>query len=219
MTGRCIWSTFVVALLPLVCGGQTTVIPLVDIHAVDPSIVIDLRYASANNITRQPIYPLNTRALTRPEVMRRLIVAQQFLRQRDCTLKIWDAYRPRSAQTTLWNASPKNDYVANPEEGAGSLHSWGLAVDATLGGRLGQSLQMPTDFDDFTAAAMWKYTGNSALIRHHLITLQIAMSRAGFLGLRTEWWHFTTKEWQQLMPPDQAKKAVQAFGNAAQTKL
>jgi D-alanyl-D-alanine dipeptidase len=219
MTGWCRFFPLVLAALPLICRGQTTSIPLVDIQAVDPAIVIDLRYASADNITHHPIYPPGTRALTRPEVARRLIAAERFLRQRECTLKIWDAYRPRSAQVALWNASPKNDYVANPEAGAGSLHSWGLAVDATLGGRFGQSVQMPTDFDDFTAAAMWKYLGNSQLIRHHLLMLQMAMREAGFLGLRTEWWHFTTKEWQQLMPPDEAKKAAQAFGDAAQRKL
>jgi D-alanyl-D-alanine dipeptidase len=199
-------------------AAQTT-IPLVDIKAVDPSIVIELRYATPNNFTGRAIYPPGTPALIRPEVARRLAVAQSVLRRHDYRLKIWDAYRPRAAQVQLWAASPKNDYVANPEAGAGSLHSWGLAVDATLADRAGSTVKMPTEFDDFTPAAMWRYTGNNELIRHHLTTLQIAMREGGFYGLRSEWWHFTAQDWQQLLPPDQAKRAAQAFGQPWQGKL
>jgi hypothetical protein len=47
-------------------------------------------------------------------------------------LKIWDAYRPAAVQAKLWQALHNSDYVANPEIGVGSLHSWGIAVDATL---------------------------------------------------------------------------------------
>lgn len=196
--------------------AQQFQIPLVDIRAVDPTIIVDLRYASANNITRRPIYPAGTRALIRPEVAQRLVVAQRFLRRYDCRLKIWDAFRPREAQLALWNASPKNDFVANPGAGAGSLHSWGLAVDATLADRYGTTVSMPTDFDDFTPAAMWRYTGTNEIIRHHLTMLQMAMREAGFYGIRSEWWHFTSQDWQQLMPPDEARRAVQAFSQAQQ---
>ena len=193
-------------------------IPLVDIRSVDPTIYVDLRYASANNITHHPIYPPGTRALTRPEVAQRLAAAQRFLRRYDCSLKIWDAYRPRQAQTELWKASPKNDYVANPDAGAGSLHSWGLAVDATLADRFGNTMSMPTDFDDFTPAAFWKYMGPSEIVRHHLAVLQYAMREGGFYGIKSEWWHFTAPDWQELMPADLAKRAVEAF-SAAEKKL
>lgn len=194
-------------------------IPMVDIKAVDPTIVVELRYATPNNFTGQVIYPPNTKALIRPEVAQRLVIANQFLKRYDYRLKIWDAYRPKSAQVLLWKASPRNDYVANPDAGAGSLHSWGLAVDATLSDRTGSSMKMPTEFDDFTPAAMWKYTGNNELIRHHLLLLQIAMREAGFYGLRSEWWHFTTQNWLALLPPEEAKRAAQAFGQPWQGKL
>lgn len=194
-------------------------IPVVNIRDVDPTIVVDLRYATPNNFTGHALYPPNTQALIRPEVAQRLATANQFLRRHDYRLKIWDAYRPRSAQTQLWAASPKNDYVANPDAGAGSLHSWGLAVDATLADRTGQSMKMPTEFDDFTPAAMWKYIGTNDLIRHHLLTLQIAMREAGFYGLRSEWWHFTAQDWQSFLPPDDAKRAAQAFKQPWQGKL
>lgn len=101
-------------------------IPLVDIKSVDPTIVIELRYAGANNLAGRVLYPPGTPALVRPEVALRLVAAQTFLRRYDYGLKIWDAYRPKSVQMQLWHAAHKNDYVADPQVGAGSLHSWGL---------------------------------------------------------------------------------------------
>ena len=31
------------------------------------------------------------------------------------------------------------------------------------------------------------------------------MYKAGFCGLRTEWWHFTILGWQKYVSPDKAK--------------
>ena len=207
------------ALCPAFAQEAQDEVPLVDIRAVDPTIIINLRYATSNNITHQPLYQPGIPAFVRPEVARRLAVAQRYLRTYNYNLMIWDAYRPHAAQILLWKASPKNDYVANPAEGAGSLHSWGIAVDATLADRFGQAARMPTDFDDFTPAAMWKYTGSSDIVRHNLLLLQVAMREAGFYGIRSEWWHFTVQDWQKLLPPEQAKRAVDAFTKSLQQKL
>src|SRR5436309_15611270 len=106
--------------------------PFVDVRSVDPTITVELRYAGQNNFLGQPLYPLGTRALARPEVASALAVAQSVLRRYQYGLKIWDAYRPVAVQAKLWQASHNSDYVANPEIGVGSLHSWGIAVDATL---------------------------------------------------------------------------------------
>jgi D-alanyl-D-alanine dipeptidase len=187
-------------------------IPLVDIKKVDPTIVIELRYAGPRNIARRALYPPGTPAMTRPEVAQRLAAAQTFLRRYSYGLKIWDAFRPRSVQVQLWQASPKNDFVADPTAGAGSLHSWGVAVDATLIDTWNRPVSMPTDFDDFTPLAMWKYQGSDPIIRMHLHLLQIAMRDAGFYGLRSEWWHFTIANWQKFLPPQEAKRAEEAIG-------
>jgi len=107
--------------------------PLVDIQSVNPTIVVELRYAGNNNLVKHPLYPQGTRALARPEVVAALTKAQTTLRRFQYGLKIWDAYRPAAVQTKLWQASRNSDYVANPEVGVGSLHSWGIAVDAAMG--------------------------------------------------------------------------------------
>lgn len=170
---------------------------MVNIQTVDPTIAVDLRYATANNVLLRPFYPANMPALVRPSVAQRLLAAQAYLQVRGFRLKIWDAYRPKAAHEQLWQASRNNTYVADPADGRGSLHTWGVAVDATLVYENGREVTMPTDFDDFTPAATLHYTGNDAAIRSHLITLQRAMARAGFYGMRTEWWHFVAQDWQK----------------------
>jgi D-alanyl-D-alanine dipeptidase len=189
------------------CVAAQTAIPLVDIKSVDPTIVIELRYAGANNLAGRALYPPRTPALVRPEVASRLVAAQAFLRHYRYGLKIWDAYRPKSVQMQLWQAVHNNDYVADPQVGAGSLHSWGLAVDATLIDARNRPVRMPTDFDDFTPAAMWHYRGADPAIRLHLHLLQGAMRDAGFYGQPQEWWHFVIDDWQKYLPRELRKPA------------
>jgi D-alanyl-D-alanine dipeptidase len=192
--------------------------PLVDIRSVDPTIVVELRYAGRNNLVGYPLYAQGRCALARPEVASGLAAAQAFLRRYQFGLKIWDAYRPVAVQEKLWHASHNSDYVANPEIGVGSLHSWGVAVDATLVDTWNRPVRMPSDFDDFTPAAMWRYAGPHADIRAHVHLLQAAMRNAGFWGLRTEWWHFTIANWQKYLP-NQAARTAQVYGTQWQGKL
>jgi zinc D-Ala-D-Ala dipeptidase len=192
---------------------------LVEIRSVDPTIIVELRYAGRDNFLGHPLYPLGTRALARPEVASALVVAQAFLRRYQCGLKIWDAYRPVAVQAKLWEASHNSDYVANPEIGVGSLHSYGIAIDATLVDSWNRPVLMPSDFDDFTPAAMWRYAGSSAEIRAHVRLLQYAMYKAGFWGLRTEWWHFTIADWQKYLPHEKAKSAAQVLGTRWEGRL
>lgn len=183
----------------------------VDIRRIDPTIVIDLRYAGPNNFTRRPLYPPGMPALVRSSVARRLVLAQKYLRKRGYGLKIWDAYRPKVAQEKLWEAARNNDYVADPKEGGiGSMHTRGAAVDATLVDHTGKDVPMPTDFDNFTPAAMLEYQGTNAVVRANLKLLQKAMARSGFYGLRTEWWHFCAGNWTTYPPVAEIQLLAQA---------
>jgi zinc D-Ala-D-Ala dipeptidase len=192
--------------------------PLVDVRSVDPTIIVELRYAGRNNLVGYALYPRGACALARPEVASGLAAAQAFLRRYQFGLKIWDAYRPVAVQEKLWHTSHNSDYVANPEIGVGSLHSWGVAIDATLVDAWNRPVRMPSDFDDFTPASMWRYLGAHADVRAHVHLLQIAMRNAGFWGLRTEWWHFTIADWQKYLP-NQAARTAQVSGTQWQGKL
>jgi zinc D-Ala-D-Ala dipeptidase len=216
---RHLWLSLVVALAAMLLSMHANANgPLVDIQTENPTILVELRYAGNNNLLKQPLYPQGTRALARPEIASALNTAQTFLRRYQYGLKIWDAYRPATAQTRLWEASHNSDYVANPEIGVGSLHSWGIAVDATLVDSWNRPVSMPSDFDDFTPAAMWRYMGPSNEILGHLRLLQYAMQRAGFWGMRTEWWHFTIADWRKYLP-EQMRDSAQLCGTKWNGKL
>jgi D-alanyl-D-alanine dipeptidase len=192
----------------LALGKETDPAEFVDIKSVDKTIVIDLRYASANNVAHRPLYPPGTPALVRASVAKRLVVAQEYLRKKGYGLKIWDAYRPQSAQEQLWRLTQNRSFVADPKEGRG-MHVRGAAVDATLVDAEGRDVPMPTDFDSFTEAALLEYKGRDSIVRANLKLLQKAMAHGGFYGLRTEWWHFCAPDWKEYPPEPDLKVAMQ----------
>jgi D-alanyl-D-alanine dipeptidase len=179
---------------------------LVDIRSVDPTILIELRYATSRNITGHTLYPAEMPALVRPTTAARLARAQEFLRRRHYGLKIWDAYRPLAAQMELWQRTHDGTFVADPLTGNGSLHTWGVAVDATLVDETGREVAMPTAFDEFTTEAKLHYHGDDPLVKRNLKILQAAMRQGGFYGMRSEWWHFVAYDWKKYAPIREAKK-------------
>ena len=192
---------------------------LIDIKSHVPTVVIDLRYATPNNVTGRPLYPPTMRAFAVPSVVEQIAGAQKFLSSYGARLKIWDAYRPREAQQLLWQLAHKGDYVTNPEGGVGSLHSWGVAVDATLADPWGNDLKMPTTFDEFTPEAAMYYHGTDPTVKAHLRLLQVAMGANKFYGLRIEWWHFVTSDWKAYLPAEEVSKAEETAKAAVREQL
>ncbi len=192
----------------LAFGREIQPSEFVDIKSVDKTIVIDLRYASSNNVAHRPLYPPGTPAFVRASVAKRLVIAQEYLRKKGYGLKIWDAYRSQSAQEQLFRITQNRSYVADPKEGRG-MHVRGAAVDATLVDAAGRDVPMPTDFDNFTESALLEYKGRDPTVRANLKLLQKAMAHGGFYGLRTEWWHFCAPDWKDFSPEPDLKFATQ----------
>ena len=174
----------------LLASGQ-----LVDVRKYDPGIVVETRYATPRNCVGEAIYAPDFPCLIRPDTAVRLHMVETLLHNWGYRLKIWDAYRPQSAQNILYKRWAGKGFVANPDEGPGSLHTWGLAVDATMVDLLGREVAMPSGFDVFTPDASAIYTGTDENVSFHLHLLQGAMGAAGFMGIRNEWWHFAVKDW------------------------
>lgn len=165
---------------------------LVDIDSVAPEIMVEIKYSTADNFTRRVLYPAN-RCLLRESVAKRLMKAQRELERMDLGLKVWDCYRPLSIQTQLWELVKDPRYVADPKKG--SRHNRGAAVDATLVDAFGQELAMPTLYDDFSERAHRGSKEASVPAAAHSELLEKVMSKHGFVGLPTEWWHFDAEGW------------------------
>ncbi|MBS1950323.1 MAG: D-alanyl-D-alanine dipeptidase, partial [Bacteroidetes bacterium] len=103
---------------------------LVDLQKAIPSLVLDIRYATANNFTGAKIYTL-AKAYARKPVAAALAKAPNDFNKLGYGIKIYDAYRPYSATIKFFEIM-KGDttYVASPYKG--SKHNRGCALDMTL---------------------------------------------------------------------------------------
>lgn len=168
---------------------------LVDVQKIHPHIMIDLRYATTNNFMKKAVYP-SARCLLQKPVAERLARVQARLEKDGLGLKIFDAYRPLSAQWELWNIVPNPTFVADPRKG--SKHNRGAAVDVTLVDSLGNELEMPTQYDEFVRAARSTYDKLPKHILANRATLHNAMKAEGFIPNPSEWWHFDDKDWKKF---------------------
>ena len=167
---------------------------LTDVRTLDPSIVVDLRYATTNNFTGAPLPGyLANRALMRREAAGALARVERDLRPQALGVKVFDAYRPVRATLAMVDWTQRvnrpelltDGYIASR-----SRHNLGLAIDLTLIDlATGRELEMGTPFDTFSAAAHTaNASGEAAANRQRLKT---AMERQGFVNYDQEWWHFS----------------------------
>ena len=87
---------------------------------------------------------------------------------------------------------PDPRYVANPYSSTGSYHNRGGAVDITLVDIQGNELDMGTPFDHFGKESHFDNKNLPEKVIANRILLREGMEMAGFNGIRTEWWHFST---------------------------
>src|ERR1700693_3535713 len=186
---------------PSVNTEETAVAPdaaadtlLTDVRTLDPRIVVDLRYATANNFTGAPLPGyLANRAFMRREAAAGLARVERELRPQGLGLKVFDAYRPVRATLAMvdWTQRVNRpDLLTDGYIASRSRHNLGLAIDLTLIDiATGKELEMGTPFDTFSAAA---HTANAAgETAANRQKLKAAMEREGFLNYDQEWWHFS----------------------------
>lgn len=167
---------------------------LVDLRAVDPSIVLDVRYATRDNFTGAPLPGYEVpRALLRPQTAEALARVQARLREQGLGLKVFDAYRPVRATLAMveWAERTGNGWVLDQGYVARrSGHNRGNTVDLTLV-RLdtGREVEMGTPYDTFSEAAHTAYA--TGAVRENRTRLLRAMEAEGFRNYEKEWWHFS----------------------------
>ena len=153
-----------------------------------PDMYQELKYATDRNFTGQVIYDFSD-AYLRYGTVKKLAAVCNDLAELGLSLKIWDGFRPVSAQFKLWEVCPDPTFVANPEKGFSS-HSRGNTVDVTLVDRDGNELEMPSEFDDFSAKANRDFSDCTETAAAHAQLLEVLMEKHGFYGYFDEWWHF-----------------------------
>jgi len=169
---------------------------LVELVKLDPTIKLDIHYASSNNFLGTPLYTQARAFLQRPAA-EALVRANRKLHEQGYGLLIFDGYRPWYVTKIFWDATPPKDhiYVADPAEG--SRHNRGCAVDLTMFDlKTGKVVPMPSSYDEMSERAHSDYTGGTAEENANRARLRNAMEAEGFTVYPAEWWHFDYKDWR-----------------------
>jgi len=165
---------------------------LVDLEELIPGLVLDIRYATTDNFTKEQLYPFPAAYLQKDAALA-LLAVQKELQANGLGLKIFDGYRPLSAQRRMWEVLPNPRYVSQR-----GRHTRGTAVDLTLVNAKGEELPMPTRFDAFTRRSGQEHQRNlTSAQRANRAILRKVMMRHGFRPFYYEWWHFDWKDWKK----------------------
>ncbi len=168
---------------------------LVEIVRLDPTIRLDVRYATSKNLLGRPVYAEARAFLQRPAA-EALVRVNRALKEKGYGLMIFDGYRPWAVTKLFWDATPadKKIFVADPKKG--SRHNRGCAVDLSLYElATGREADMGGAYDEMSARSYptWDKGTREVLARRAL--LAAAMEKEGFFEYVAEWWHFDYKDW------------------------
>jgi len=170
-----------------------------------PGVVLDLRYATTNNITGQVLYP-EAKAYLREETLRKLRRVARELKEEGYRLVVWDAWRPASAQRALWQAKPDGKFLTPPSKI--SRHRRGTSVDLSLADKEGKILEMPSGFDEFNAKADEDFSDVPKEVAKRARILRKAMFENGFSGVPDEWWHYDLRDWADYEPIEEKEIGI-----------
>ncbi|MBC3539471.1 M15 family metallopeptidase [Rufibacter sediminis] len=184
---------------------------LVELASYIPGLVLDIRYATKDNLAGEPVYTLAT-AYARKPVADALKKIQAELKPLGLGLKIYDGYRPYQVTVQFFEKVKDSVFVASPR--TGSRHNRGCAMDLTLIRlRDGKELKMPTAYDAFTPKAHSDYAKLPSKVKQNRDLLKQAMLRHGFQVYPDEWWHFDFKDWRSYPLMDIRFEDLKALKN------
>jgi zinc D-Ala-D-Ala dipeptidase len=169
---------------------------LIELIKLDPTIKLDIRYATEDNFVGRKVYP-EARAFLQKPAAKAVARVHGKLRKQGLGLVIFDGYRPWSITKLFWEVTPpeKRIFVADPAKG--SKHNRGCAVDLSIFElKTGRLLPMPSGYDEFTERASPDYAGGTAEESGNRDLLRRLMEGEGFTVNPNEWWHFDYKDWE-----------------------
>lgn len=170
---------------------------LVEVSTLDPTIKLDIRYASTNNFMNAVFYREARAFLQRPAA-EAVLRAHRKLKEYGLGLLVFDAYRPWYVTRTFWDATPEEQKIFVGDPSKGSRHNRGAAIDVTLYDlETGKPVEMVSGYDEFTERAFPEYPGGTALQRWYRQLLRETMEAEGFQVYPAEWWHFDYQGWER----------------------
>lgn len=181
---------------------------LVEVATLEPTLRLDVRYATPHNMLRWPVYGEARVFLQRPAA-EAVVRAHRALQPHGYGLLLFDGYRPWYVTRIFWYAvAPEHrDFVADPEQG--SRHNRGCAVDLSLYDlATGKEVAMPSGYDEFSERAHPDYAGGDAAARAARDLLRRTMEAEGFTVNEREWWHYDCRDWRQYRIENVAFKDI-----------
>jgi D-alanyl-D-alanine dipeptidase len=173
-----------------------------EIVRLDSTIHLDIRYATANNFMKRPMYSQARAFLQRPAADA-LLRAHRALRKHGFGILVFDGYRPWQVTKKFWDETEpsKRSFVADPAKG--SKHNRGCAVDCSLYNlKTGAEVSMPTPYDDFSPDAAARAHAGTPEERKLRDLLRRVMEAEGFRVEPNEWWHFDFRAWREYSIQD-----------------
>jgi len=170
---------------------------LVELIKLDPTIKLDIRYATKNNFLGRAVYKQARAFLERPAA-EAVVRINQRLRKQGYGLIIHDGYRPWYVTKIFWDGTPedKKIFVADPAKG--SRHNRGCAVDLSLFDlKTGLEVKMPSEYDEMTERSHINYACATPEAKTLRELLRGAMEAEGFAVYEPEWWHYDYKDWKE----------------------
>ena len=178
-------------------AGRFRTPDLVELTTLDPTIHLDIRYATDRNIVGRPVYRQARAFLQRPAA-EAVVRAHRALKEKGYGLLVFDGYRPWSVTRDFWESVRKDQraFVANPRKG--SKHNRGCAIDLTLYSlATGQEIEMPSGYDETSERASPNYKGGTPEQRAARDHLRDALENEDFEVEPNEWWHFNYEAWRE----------------------
>jgi D-alanyl-D-alanine dipeptidase len=175
--------------------SQNSDCQLIEIKKEIPSVVLDITYATPNNLAKKAVYSMAT-AFARKPVVESLKKIQAALNKQGLGLKIFDGYRPYAVTCLFYAALRDTTFVAAPWRG--SKHNRGCAVDLTiLDLKTGKELDMPSAYDEATERSYQAYDKCTPLQAKNRALLREVMTGNGFQIYSYEWWHYDFVGWEK----------------------
>ena len=172
--------------------NYATIDGAVDLRIVLQHAIYDMDFTTKNNITGRSLYPAIP--LLETTTALRLQKADELFYKYGYIMVVHDAYRPITAQYSIWEAVPETTYVVNPYI-TPSWHNVGKAVDISLiNAATEEPVELPTEIYTFTPASFRNNSDSwSQKARENVQMMTDIMAQAGFDSIESEWWHYEMK--------------------------